>query len=369
MALIIGNGLPNLLVGTNNSDTILGLGGNDTMFGLGGNDIMNGGLGADTMRGGIGNDVYIVDNVADNVIEFFGQGIDRIQSSVSISLNVGGKVNVENLDLTGLAITGIGNALDNVIVGNGSNNFLFGLGGNDSLFGLAGIDNLNGGLGNDFLNGGTGADIMRGELGNDTYIVDNFGDQVIDFGAGTDRIVSSVSTSLSFAGRLTVENLTLTGGAVTGIGNALGNNIVGNGLANSLIGLGGSDILQGGAGNDFFSGGLGIDQILTGTGFDRIRFDAPLGLANFDRVLDYAPAFDTIQLENAVFTGLTAGAFLPAADFVIGAVAADATDRIIYNPLNGNLFFDQDGAGGAAQVIFADLASGLAMTAADFFVV
>ena len=36
-------------------------------------------------------------------------------------------------------------------------------------------------------------------------------------------------------------------------------------------------------------------------------------------------------LENAVFTGLTQGAFLPAGDFVIGAAAADATDRIIYN--------------------------------------
>ena len=53
------------------------------------------------------------------------------------------------------------------------------------------------------------------------------------------------------------------------------------------------------------NGGVGVDTIITGTGFDTILFNAPLGLANFDRVLDFAPAFDTMLLENAVFTGLT----------------------------------------------------------------
>ena len=54
---------------------------------------------------------------------------------------------------------------------------------------------------------------------------------------------------------------------------------------------------------------------------------------------------------------------------MIGAAAADATDRIIYNSGTGNLFFDQDGTGAAAQVLFADLATGLALTNNDFFVV
>jgi Ca2+-binding RTX toxin-like protein len=76
-----------------------------------------------------------------------------------------------------------------------------------------------------------------------------------------------------------------------------------------------------------------------------------------------------MQLENSVFVGLTQGAFLPATGFHIGAAAADASDRIIYNSANGNLFFDADGTGGIGQVLFADLASGLVMTASDFFVV
>jgi len=398
MAIINGNFLPNTLIGTPFSDTINGFGANDRLFGLGGNDflfggtgndslyggfgndLLNGGTGADLMRGEFGNDTYVVDNVGDNVIELAGQGIDTILSSISTSLSVGGKINVENLTLTGVgAIVGIGNALNNSIVGNNAANGLSGLGGNDSIFGLGGNDNMLGGAGNDFLNGGLGNDTMRGQIGNDTYVVNAPGDNVIELaGQGIDTIISSISTSLNVAGRLAVENLTLTGTAVVGVGNGLSNTIFGDAMGNNLIGLGGSDrlfggvgadVLQGGVGNDFHNGGTGVDQIITGSGFDTILFNAPLGIANFDRVLDFAPVFDTMQLENSVFVGLTAGAFLPATDFHIGAAAADASDRIIYNSATGNLFFDVDGTGGIGQVLFADLASGLAMTASDFFVV
>ena len=382
----VGNGLGNQIVGNNVANTISGLGGDDTLFGLGGNDnmfggigndVLNGGVGADTMRGELGSDTYFVDNGGDVVIDF-GAGIDRIVSSISTSLSLAGRLTVENLTLAGTAVVGIGNGLGNQIVGDNVANTLSGLGGDNSLFGLGGNDNMFGGTGNDLLNGGVGADTMRGELGNDTYVVDNVGDVVIDFGAGIDRIVSSISTSLSPAGRLTVENLTLTGTAVAGFGNALNNVIIGDNVNNNLVGLGGNDrliggvgadTLQGGVGNDFHHGGVGVDTIITGAGSDTILFDAPLGIANADRVLDFAPAFDTMLLENAVFTGLTQGAFLPAGDFVIGAGAGDATDRIIYNSVNGNLFFDSDGTGAAAQVLFANLATGLALTNNDFFVV
>jgi serralysin len=398
MAIINGNFLPNTLIGTPFADIIRGFGSGDRLFGLGGNDLLFGGLGndalyggfgndylngesgADLMRGEFGNDTYIVDNVGDNVIELAGQGIDTILSSISTSLSVGGKLNVENLTLTGLgAIVGIGNALNNSITGNNANNGISGLGGNDSLSGLGGNDIMLGGAGNDFLNGGLGSDTMRGQTGNDSYVINAPGDAVIELaGQGIDTIISSISTSLSLAGRLAVENLSLTGTAVVGIGNALNNTIFGDAMNNNLIGLGGNDrlfggvgadVLQGGVGSDFHNGGAGVDQIITGSGFDTILFNAPLGIANFDRVLDFAPVFDTMQLENSVFIGLTQGAFLPANDFHIGAAAADASDRIIYNSATGNLFFDVDGTGGIGQVLFADLAGGLALTASDFFVV
>ncbi len=68
-------------------------------------------------------------------------------------------------------------------------------------------------------------------------------------------------------------------------------------------------------------------------------------------------ADDTIRVDSSVFvaTGLTAGAVIDAARFVTGTVAGDGGDRFIYDPGTGNLFFDRDGTGGAAQVQFAKL--------------
>lgn len=79
-------------------------------------------------------------------------------------------------------------------------------------------------------------------------------------------------------------------------------------------------------------------------------------------------ADDTVQLENAVFTALTATGWLAAAAFHIGAAAADADDRIIYNDATGALSYDSDGTGAADAVQFATLAHNLAMTNADFLV-
>ncbi|MFI0845463.1 calcium-binding protein [Mesorhizobium sp. IMUNJ 23232] len=373
----IGNALNNVIVGNALNNTLSGLAGNDSLFGLGGNDVLNGGIGADKMNGGAGNDTYVFDNVGDELTELAGGGTDTVQSSISLSLSDPDRLQVENLTLTGGATVGIGNALNNVINGNALNNTLSGLAGNDSLSGLGGNDSLFGGDGNDFLNGGVGADTMNGGAGNDTYVFDNVGDELTELaGGGIDTVQSSISLSLSDPDRLQVENLTLTGGATIGIGNALSNVIVGNALNNTLSGLagsdrlfgqGGNDSLFGGDGNDFLSGGTGNDSISTGAGFDTVRFDTPLGAGNIDNVTDFLPATDTIQLENAIFTALAVGV-LPAAAFRIGAFALDATDRIIYNSVNGALSYDPDGVFGVAQTQFATLPTGLAMTNVDFVV-
>lgn len=391
---INGTNFADVLVGTNLADIINGLAGNDVLVGAGGNDTLDGGLGADTMVGGLGNDIYIVDNVGDIVAEAAGEGIDTIMSSIGLSLSAAGRLDVENLTLTGVAaINGVGNALANRLIGNDANNSLsglagsdtmFGLGGNDSLFGGSGNDFMVGGTGNDLLNGGIGADNMRGEAGNDTYVVDDAGDVVTESaGAGIDLIQSSIGLSLGVVGRVDVENLTLTGvGNNTGVGNSLGNTITGNagnntlsGLAgndtligqggnDSLFGSTGNDVVSGGFGNDFHSGGFGSDTIVTGTGSDTIIFNTALGAGNVDFVSDFSPLFDTIQLENSVFTGLAAG---PLAPGFFGA--GDLNDRIIYNSVTGALFYDPDGLGGTARTQFATLSPGLAMTAADFVVV
>ena len=235
------NGTPadDVLKGTPNDDSISGLDGNDTLIGGLGNDKLDGGTGADRMDGGTGNDTYIVDNPFDVVVEAVNAGTDQVVSSVNYTLGA----NVEQLVLGGDApINGTGNALGNYIVGNNANNVLSGLAGDDVLDGRGGNDTLIGGLGNDKLDGGTGADRMDGGTGNDTYIVDNPFDVVVEaFNAGTDQVVSSVNYTLG----ANVEQLTLGGDApINGTGNALGNYIVGNNANNVLSGLAGDDVAR-----------------------------------------------------------------------------------------------------------------------------
>ncbi|MCW9681150.1 lectin-like protein, partial [Dolichospermum planctonicum UHCC 0167] len=103
--------------------------GNDTLNGGAGNDTLDGGVGIDALIGGTGNDIYIVDSSTDIIVENANEGIDTIQSSVTLTL----ATNVENLTLTGTAaINGTGNASNNVITGNSANNTLNGGAGNDT---------------------------------------------------------------------------------------------------------------------------------------------------------------------------------------------------------------------------------------------
>jgi len=104
------------------------------------------------------------------------------------------------------------------------------------------------------------------------------------------------------------------------------------------------------------TGGLGNDVFL---------FDASPGVANLDQVKDFNVAQDGIHLAVAIFTQLAAGGLSPDA-FFIGASAHDASDRIIYNGTTGALSYDADGLGGAAQMQFATLSTGLALTNTNF---
>ncbi len=308
-----------------------------------GNDKLNGGAGVDTLIGGTGDDTYTVDNIGDVVTENLSEGTDKVNSSMTYALSA----NVENLTLTGAAaINGTGNDLANSITGN------------------AAINVLIGGAGNDTLNGGAGADSLTGGLGNDTYTVDNAGDVITENpGEGTDKVNSSVTYTLS----ANVENLTLTGSsAINGTGNDLVNNVTGNTADNQLNGEAGNDTLNGGAGNDMLTGGTGKDTLTGGTGNDTFRFIAK---DSIDKVVDYNVADDAIQLEDSIFTALTAIGTLAADNFIIGTSAADSNDFIVYNTTTGALLYDADGNGAVAAVQIATLTGGLALTNADFVVI
>jgi hypothetical protein len=163
-------------------------------------------------------------------------------------------------------------------------------------------------------------------------------------GRAADTFRSAVSVTVLAA---TTSNVILTGSrAINGTGNNLANTLTGNGAANRLNGGAAVDRLIGGGGNDTLTGGFGADIF---------RFDGPLSsTANRDTITDFNPAQgDRIELENAVFKGLTRTGPLAPTAFRSGNTFNSASQRILYNPSNGHLSYDSNGnvAGGVSALI------------------
>jgi len=112
-----------------------------------------------------------------------------------------------------------------IIKGDDDDNVLIGTSSADTILGYDGEDLLKGGGGADILDGGTGADMMQGGNGGDTYVVDDFEDEVVEFlGYGEDTIRASINFGLYNAPY--VEDLILTGSAdLFGYGSGLDNDI------------------------------------------------------------------------------------------------------------------------------------------------
>lgn len=184
--IIEGDATDNNLEGTEADDVINGHEGNDTL---------DGGAGADTMDGGAGDDIFFFDNVGDVAIEAEGGGYDRVNTTVSHTLDenveMGTARGTSDIDLTG-------NDGDNWLNGNAGNNALSGLAGNDRLQGRGGDDTLDGGAGNDNLYGGDGIDTF--------VFADNDGTDVIrDFESG--EIIDLSATSAADFGALEIRDV------------------------------------------------------------------------------------------------------------------------------------------------------------------
>ncbi len=302
-----------LLVGGAKGEWLYGGDGIDTLHGGGGNDVLNGGAGIDDLDGGEGRDRAVYDDAAGLTVDLEFQELN-----------------------TGSAAGDILDAVEGVVV----------TGGASQLFGDAGRNLLIGGSGADLLDGRGDIDRMAGGAGDDIYVVDHRRDRIVEYaGGGSDLIRASSNYVLSDQ----VEALMLTGtAAVDATGNALANALTGNGAANVLRGLTGSDTLTGGGGMDIF------------------RFDTALG-SDVDTITDFAG--DRLQLSRSIFTEVNNGAVLAETRFVTGTAAGDAGDRIIHNAVTGELFYDPDGTGAAAQVLFARVTPGTELTYADVLLV
>ena len=126
----------------------------------------------------------------------------------------------------------------------------------------------------------------------------NAGDVVTEAAsAGTDRVDSSVTTTLS----ANVENLTLTGTtAVNGTGNTLNNVLTGNSAANVLTGGVGNDTLNGGAGIDTLIGGIGNDIYVVDVAGDIVTELAAEGTDTIQSAITWTLG---TNVENLTLTG------------------------------------------------------------------
>jgi Ca2+-binding RTX toxin-like protein len=374
--------LPLVLEGNRLSNEIIGGGFDDRLLGLRGNDTMVGGEGADRMEGGAGNDYYVVDRREDVVVEGARAGTDTIATGLaSFTLNNAAHRNVENLFADDVIVDRTDNVLDfeppvytytetprsHRFVGNGLDNKIVGGKLGDVLFGLSG---------DDWLVGGDGVDRLVGGRGNDEYDAES-GDRVVELrGQGEDVIRT---TSARYTLPANVEDLVFGGkGAFVGVGNGLGNAIAGGSRADrlsggrgndALIGRGGDDALGGGSGDDVLYGGRGRDVLTGHGGEDWFVFNTRLSRAEVDTLRDFRVSSDTIFLDDAVFRRVGPKGYLAEDAFHVGARAADAEDRILYNSGSGTLAYDRDGTGAARPVVFVKLADGLQMTFADIYII
>ena len=261
------------LFGRDGNDQLLGMDGADLLDGGAGNDLLDGGAGIDKLTGGTGDDTYVVDNVADTVIELANEGLDTVRTTLTTYQLAD---NFENLvmlapDQIQQRMVAVGNELDNSLTTGNSNDQLFGGGGND------------------LLDGGAGADLLAGGSGDDIYIVDNAADSIVEkAGEGNDTVKASVSFALADQ----VENLILTGSAdINANGNQLDNHLTGNSGNNRLDGGAGADTMTGGSGNDIYLIDQADDKVieLTDGGNDTVITGLDYQLAD--------------HVENLILTG------------------------------------------------------------------
>lgn len=368
--------------GTAFADTLTGNAGDNQFQGYAGNDKINGGAGFDSalytdataavnvnlatgvVTGGSGSDVltsieravgsrfgdvltgssadeFFSGGLGNDTIDGGGGTLDMIEygtatGAVDVNLATGKSSGAAGIDTIANIEGVIGSAF------------------NDKLTGNAGMNMLIGGYGDDQLNGGAGMDIMVGGDGNDIYYVDDQFDMITELATGiANGGTDTVYTTVSYMLNANVEILRLSSTTnINGTGNALDNGIVGNAGANVLNGMAGYDTLTGGAGKDTFV------------------FNTAL-VRNVDTIADFSAVDDTIQLENGIFTKLTATGALSAANFVANTAgtAMDANDFIVYDSDSGALYYDADGNGAGVAVKFAVLTGHPAITAADFYVI
>jgi Ca2+-binding RTX toxin-like protein len=260
--------------------------------------------------------------------------------------------------------------------GDGAINYLFGNEGNDELYASTGDDQLYGGTGDDYIDGWEGADTLYGgddivgvNSGNDVLVAWS-GDDYIYGGDGNDWLDGSYDNDILYGG----DGEDILGNSVAPEDGS--DQMYGEGNNDQLYGGAGDDTLDGGSGNDTLIGGAGDDILVGGVGNDTLTSGQGSNVFKFihtnnrtDKITDFASRHDDIQVVKSGFSNSLKLGTITAAQFHLGASAADSSDRFIYRESNGALFFDRDGLGGAAQIKIATLINNASMRYSDIVVV
>lgn len=312
--------------------------------------------------------ITIVDHGGTDTLDYsIYSGAQRIDLNPESFSNVGGRVGNLTIARGTIIENALGGSGGDVLLGNGVRNELYGFGGADELYGLGGDDYISGGEGADYLSGsagddtmigGPGADIVLGGEGNDSYYQITSDDIIVEYdGQGNDRIFTEVDYTLRLGSYM--ETLSTTNNSGTAAINLTGNELI--------------NVVIGNAGVNQIDGGLGADSLYGGAGLDYFFFSSTLGVSNVDALGDFSSVDDILMIDRRVFTGggLAAG-FLDAAAFLSGAGATAGTTaahRFVHDSTTGDIYFDADGAGGAAAVKFSNIGAGTAIQNYDLYII
>lgn len=204
----------------------------------------------------------------------------------------------------------------------------------------------------------------------------------IDDAAGAAFLLRGFAPPLDRHGRWTAD--TLPGGAADDRlrgrdgadllrGNAGDDRLLGGRGSDTLQGGVGADTLRGGSGDDLLEGGAGADFLRGGEGADRFRPEPAARRGEADRIADFTPGEDRIELVLSVLdpagtSGLTGGSLAgQAGRFVAGPGATLAVAQLGHDAGSGTLWRDADGTGPMAPAVLASLAGQPMIGAGDLW--
>lgn len=367
-----------------NFQNIIGGSGDDQLVGsagITGNNRIDGGDGNDTINGVLGNDTLIggANTAFGDTVTF---EIATLTSGVTVDLGLTTAQDTGAGNKTMIGFENVsGSDFDDVLTGTGDANKIIGGAGNDIIKGGAGADSLEGGSntagGGDWVSYegssagvtvnvsgvGSGGDAEGDVLFNfeniigssfDDTLAGDGGDNGFEGGSGADNIDGgggfgdTVIYQHSAAGVIVDLNLTTAQSGGEADGDVLSNieNIRGSDHDDTLTGTSGANFLLGGLGADILTGGASADLFF-------FKDFAEGG----DQITDFVSGSDKLAV------GFTTGSVN--LDFGSDPTAGSSDAWFLYDTDDGKLYFDADGDGAGAKVLFITLDGAPPLAATD----